>query len=134
MIFIIGGRNQGKLDYVMSLKQFTDKDIADCHNCSEDDVVRKCVIYNFDLLIKRLLKKYDNPDVVKETVREIIDSNPEAIIISNEIGYGVVPTDSFDRTYRELTGRISCDIAKRAVQVHRVICGIGTIIKGDKND
>ena len=49
MIFIIGGRNQGKLDYVLSLKQFTDEDIADCHDCSEDDVARKRVIYNFNI-------------------------------------------------------------------------------------
>lgn len=134
MIFVIGGENQGKLEYVLSLKNFKKEDIADCTDCSKEDIEQKRIIYNFNLLIKRLLKEYNDSDIVKKKVKEILDANPEAIIISNEIGYGVVPIDSFERAYRELTGRISCDIAKRSVQVHRVICGIGTIIKGEKND
>ena len=49
--------------------------------------------------------------------------------MTNELGYGVVPTDSFDRAYREKTGRVCCRIAKEADEVHRVVCGIGTVIK-----
>ena len=29
-----------------------------------------------------------------------------SVVISNEIGYGIVPMDKFERRYRELTGRI----------------------------
>ena len=55
--------------------------------------------------------------------------NPQILIISNELGYGVVPVDSFDREYREAAGRICTRIARSAVSVHRVVCGIGTVIK-----
>lgn len=134
MIFVIGGENQGKLEYVLNLKNLDNNDVADCSYCSEEDIADKKIIYNFNLLIKRMLKEYEDSEIVKEKVKEILDRNEEAVIISNEIGYGVVPIDSFDRQYRELTGRISCDIAKKAEQVHRVICGIGTVIKGDRCD
>ena len=30
---------------------------------------------------------------------------------------------------REKTGRICCRIAKEAGEVHRVVCGLGTVIK-----
>lgn len=134
MIFVIGGENQGKLEYVLNLKNLKNDDVADCFDCSKEDITKKKVIYNFNFLIKRLLKKYNDSQIVKEKVKEILAENPDAVIVSNEIGYGIVPMDSFDREYRELTGRISCDIAQKAEQVHRVICGIGAIIKGDRCD
>ena len=58
------------------------------------------------------------------------EQNPEIILVTNELGYGVVPVDRFDREYRERTGRICCEISKEAKEVPRVICGIGTVIKG----
>ena len=37
--------------------------------------------------------------------------------------------DKIERTYREQVGRTCTKLAKFSTQVHRVICGIGTIIK-----
>ena len=51
-------------------------------------------------------------------------------MITNELGSGVIPADPFDRQWREASGRAACDLAKYAAQVHRVVCGIGTVIKG----
>ena len=34
-----------------------------------------------------------------------------------------------NRAYREKTGRVCCQAARRASEVHRVVCGIGTVIK-----
>lgn len=92
------------------------------------------VIYNFNNLIKELLVVYDDEEKVKEKIKKMIKENRKAVIISNEIGYGIVPIDKFERRYRELTGRICCEIVKGSKEVHRVICGIGTIIKGEEND
>ena len=52
------------------------------------------------------------------------------MLITDEIGYGIVPTDAFYREYRETHGRVCTQIAAEAKEVHRVICGIGTVIKG----
>ena len=49
--------------------------------------------------------------------------------MTNELGYGVVPVDAFDRLWREKTGRICTELAGKAEEVHRVVCGIGMVIK-----
>ena len=56
-------------------------------------------------------------------------SNPRILLISNELGCGVVPVDAFDRKYRETAGRICTEIAAKSSQVIRVVCGIGTVLK-----
>ena len=139
MIFVIGGVHQGKLDYTLKLTKFNNEDVIDCLNIGSlkiDEVLtdNSPVVYNFNILIKELLKLYDNEDVVKEKINSMLKNNRKLVIISNEIGYGIVPIDKFERRYRELTGRICCQVAKESEEVHRVICGIGTVIKGDRND
>ncbi|KIR01579.1 hypothetical protein P261_00393 [Lachnospiraceae bacterium TWA4] len=52
------------------------------------------------------------------------------MLVSNELGYGIVPMDAFDRKYRETTGRICCMIAEQADEVYRVVCGLPQKIKG----
>ncbi|MDU1602853.1 MULTISPECIES: bifunctional adenosylcobinamide kinase/adenosylcobinamide-phosphate guanylyltransferase [Clostridium] len=139
MIFIIGGENQGKLEYLFNISRFKKEDVVDCLNvdglkAEEILMSNKPVIYNFNNLIKELLVVYDDEEKVKEKIKKMIKENRKAVIISNEIGYGIVPIDKFERRYRELTGRICCEVAKESKEVHRVICGIGTIIKGEEND
>ena len=58
-----------------------------------------------------------------------VETHPGCIIISDEIGNGIVPVNSFEREYRERTGRILVELAGRAEEVVRVICGIGQKIK-----
>lgn len=60
---------------------------------------------------------------------ELYRKNPDIIIVSNELGYGVVPMERFDRDYRETVGRVCTCIAARSDAVTRVVCGIGTRIK-----
>lgn len=139
MIFIIGGEHQGKLEYLFNISTFKKEDILDCSNVKDikvDEILisSKPVIYNFNNLIKKLLLVYNDEEKVKEKIETMIKENKKSVIISNEIGYGIVPIDKFERKYRELTGRICCEIAKESKEVHRVICGIGTIIKGEIND
>lgn len=139
MIFIIGGENQGKLEYLFNISTFKKEDVVDCLKVDElkaEEILmsNKPVIYNFNNLIKELLVVYDDEEKVKEKIKKMIKENRKAVIISNEIGYGIVPIDKFERRYRELTGRICCEVAKESKEVHRVICGIGTIIKGEEND
>ena len=50
---------------------------------------------------------------------------------AQEVGYGVVPVDAFDRKYREAVGRVCTKLAAYSHKVTRVVCGIGTVIKDD---
>ena len=51
------------------------------------------------------------------------------VIVSDEVGYGVVPIDAFDRKYREAVGRVCTELAGYSQRVTRVACGIGMVIK-----
>lgn len=126
MWLITGGAYQGKLDYVMSKKTIPFEQIVDGETCELQELLEKSLVTNFHLWVKRmLLEKKD----VFPLVEEMFQKNPDLIIIVNELGCGIVPMDAFDRAYREVTGRVCSKIAKEATEVHRVVCGIGMVIK-----
>lgn len=51
------------------------------------------------------------------------------VLVSDEVGSGIVPIDAFEREFREKNGRVNCYLAVQAEQVIRVTAGIGTRIK-----
>lgn len=138
MELYIGGISQGKLVYVLQKYQIN-KDsplLCDGAICSKEDILTKPYINHFHEFIRRLLQEQESKEGVKtgyieEFLSEFFDKNPKAVVISNEVGYGIVPMDRKDRIYRETVGRSLCKIAERSIRVERIICGLGTVIKGD---
>lgn len=61
--------------------------------------------------------------------RQFCTEHPNAVVIANEVGAGVVPMRAEDRAFREAVGRALCVIAQEAGQVTRCVCGIGVRIK-----
>ena len=55
-----------------------------------------------------------------------------AILVSNEVGMGIVPDSAETRLYRDLVGRANQAIAARAGRVTLVSCGIPLHLKGAK--
>lgn len=51
------------------------------------------------------------------------------ILVTDEVGCGIVPFHREERLWREASGRLNCRIAAAADQVWRVCCGMGTQIK-----
>ena len=51
------------------------------------------------------------------------------IVVSNEIGMGIVPGDKLTRLYRDMVGRANQEIAKEADEVFLVVSGISLKIK-----
>jgi adenosylcobinamide kinase/adenosylcobinamide-phosphate guanylyltransferase len=54
------------------------------------------------------------------------------VVISTEIGGGVVPVDPAERRKRESAGRLACLLAERADTVIRVCCGLPRFLKGEE--
>ena len=61
--------------------------------------------------------------------KRICAEHPEAVIVADEVGAGVVPIAAEDRAFREAVGRALCVIAQNSEKVVRVTCGIGVRIK-----
>ena len=127
MILVVGGAFQGKLKYAKEAFGLEDADFADGVSCGSDDVFEKKGINRLHEYVRRSLKEGRS---IQGLAEELARRNPDAVIICNELGSGVVPADAFDREWREAVGRLCCGIAREAEQVHRVVCGIGTVIKG----
>ena len=54
---------------------------------------------------------------------------PHVIIVSNEVGYGIVPDNALSRRFRDIAGYANQIIAKEADNVYLVTAGIETKIK-----
>ena len=122
---IIGGAYQGKLEYARKL--YPQIQWADGEIDSFEKIQNAIGIYHFEIYIKRILKneKLD----IKEIIEQIFAKDIQEVIICDEVGYGLVPVDSFERYYREQVGRICTTLAKQADKVTRVVCGIGEKLK-----
>lgn len=124
MELYIGGKSQGKLTYVQRKKGKLP--VADGRYCRTEDALNEPMVNHFHLLIMRIMR--EDGDVMGY-IHDIIQKNPEVILISDEVGCGVVPIDPFERRYREAVGKAHCELAKYADTVERVFCGIGQRIK-----
>lgn len=110
MVFIIGGAFQGQKEYAM-------------------------LHYPKRLIIEELHQKIfhwmqegkDTKQEIKNLIRYAKEE--DAVVLTDEIGYGIVPNRAFLREYREEVGRLCCLLAAEADVVIRVVAGIGMVIK-----
>ena len=121
---IIGGAFQGKAQY--ATKIYPKLELTDGFKCPLDEI-RNCVAINkFHLFTRRWLLE----GKTKEALLTILENNRSLqLLISDEIGYGLVPIDDFEREYREFHGRVMTELAEQADCVERVVCGIPQRIK-----
>lgn len=124
MEMIIGGAYQGKTDYAKA--KYPNLNWIDGASGSEEELMTAQGVLDFQKYIREELKRCDD---VSDLAEKIISRNPELVIVSQEVGYGVVPVDAFDRKYREAVGRVCTKLSAYSSKVTRVVCGIGTVIK-----
>lgn len=65
----------------------------------------------------------------REFAKEVCTRHPQAVVVADEVGAGVVPMRAENRAFREAVGRALCIIAQNSEAVVRVTCGIGVRIK-----
>lgn len=123
MKLVIGGAYQGKRSYATSQYGIQEEEWLDGKNCSEEDLLKARAVYDFHICIQR-------HEQLELKIKEICEKNPRIIIVTTEVGAGVVPMNVQDRVWRERCGRICTRLAREADEVVRVCCGIGQKIKG----
>ena len=64
-----------------------------------------------------------------EFARAFCREHPQAVVVADEVGSGVVPIEAEARAYREAVGRALCVVAQSAEAVTRCVCGIGVRVK-----
>jgi len=51
------------------------------------------------------------------------------ILVTNEVGFGIVPDNRLGRIFRDIAGRVNQYIASRATEVYLLVCGLPIKIK-----
>lgn len=84
------------------------------------------VLPDFHETVRSAMTRGETADAL---AARILRDTPDAVIVANEIGAGIVPMAAEDRAWREAVGRTLCTLAQAAESVTRVVCGIGVRIK-----
>lgn len=77
--------------------------------------------------------QFDEMDFVQERqwlLEAVAAVQGQLLLVSNEIGWGVMPMSSVARRYGDLLGRLNQDIAARCQRVTLVACGLPLALKG----
>jgi len=115
MILIIGGAYQGKFEYAKA-------NFKEGHQ----------IINNFHKYVRKTMQQGKDPELEAKQLmnKAVLAGNADKLVlVSDEVGSGIVPIDAFEREFREKNGRVNCYLAGQAEQVIRVTAGNGTRFK-----
>lgn len=131
MVFIVGGREQGKEEFAgEQFPVLENKKLVDGSRALWEEFLKAYYAINLQEMIRRRLEEGEALEVLEqEMAGQLFAACPERVLVADEIGCGIVPADKFSRDYRELTGRICCQLAQKSREVWRVTAGIGQRIK-----
>ncbi|MEM8920489.1 MAG: bifunctional adenosylcobinamide kinase/adenosylcobinamide-phosphate guanylyltransferase, partial [Pseudomonadota bacterium] len=90
-----------------------------------------CVVDCLTLWLSNLM--HHNRDVDAETAQlcaAIAASPIPIILVSNEVGLGIVPETPLGRTFRDAQGRLNQDVAAVCDHVEVLVAGLPLILKG----
>ena len=84
-----------------------------------------------------LMHRLERCDTTTSQVRRflsVLDAPPCSIIlVTNEVGMGIVPENEMARRYRDLAGQLNQMVAQKADRVVLMVSGIPLTIKGETN-
>jgi adenosylcobinamide kinase/adenosylcobinamide-phosphate guanylyltransferase len=72
----------------------------------------------------------DPYDEVRAFLTALENPPCDLVIVTNELGSGIIPLDAMTRTYRDHAGWLNQDVAKIADEVVLVACGLPLHLKG----
>ncbi|BDI31710.1 adenosylcobinamide kinase/adenosylcobinamide phosphate guanyltransferase [Capsulimonas corticalis] len=67
---------------------------------------------------------------VRELAQVAQQAAPTVIVVSNEVGMGLVPETALGRVFRDVAGRANQEMAAAATRVRLLVAGIPMVVKG----
>ncbi len=109
---------------------------------AETCVLLDCVGFLLDNALFSSISDWDDPaqsaaDAAEKAVKAELSAlaklcdavNADLVMVTNEVGDGLVPATKISRLYRDALGRINCHAAALADRVFLTVCGIPLQIK-----
>lgn len=125
MIMIIGGSYQGKLQFAIQKFSVPEEKIYQGIFPAEENQ-EPVIINGLNTLVRKLMEQETDPE---EEILKQMKGFPNAIVITDEIGSGIVPMDRLEIRFREQVGRIQVRLAENASEVYRIVCGLPQKLK-----
>ncbi|GAA0069360.1 hypothetical protein UT300003_08830 [Clostridium sardiniense] len=126
MILVFGGAYNGKLAYVKEKYNLCDKDIFYCNSGNIN--LEKKVICGFHIFVRNMIIENKSP---LEYIKNNMDKLKDKIIITDDIGLGIVPIEKVDRVWRDEHGKSIQYISSRSKKVIRIFLGIEKVLKDE---
>ena len=81
-------------------------------------------------LTNHLLASHDITEATHALIAALAACPAPVVIVSNEVGYGIVPENALARRFRDEQGRLNQRLAREAALVVTVIAGLPLVLKG----
>jgi adenosylcobinamide kinase/adenosylcobinamide-phosphate guanylyltransferase len=100
--------------------------------------VLKNIDNNYDVILFECLTTYlgnlyyyqlDVQERIDRLVDVLSNMSTDVIVVTNEVGWGIIPENPIARQYAEMLGKTNTRLAKLAKEVYLVVSGIGVRIK-----
>lgn len=111
------------------------------HNSAQEAVLLECITTLITNVMYDAAGATPEDDWDFETMEQVVNqqvdillaaceaSPAEVILVTNEVGMGIVPENRLARHFRDIAGRVNQRLAQRADEVWLVVSGIGVKIK-----
>ena len=96
-----------------------------------------CILIDcLTLLVSNLILSGESQEQVLNKIKGILaalrEIEAKIILVSNEVGLGIVPDNKLGRVFRDIAGKANQLIAKEAQEVYFAVSGIPMKIKGER--
>lgn len=95
-------------------------------------VIIDCLTLLISNLLLEGLDDYTIEDRINKILKTLKSQKCKSIIVSNEVGLGIVPGNHMTRRFRDLAGKINQSVANEASEVFFMVSGLPSKIKGGK--
>ncbi len=92
-------------------------------------VVVDCLTLWLNNILREKIRPRQIPTHVRKFLKAMRASSGQIVIVSNELGLGLVPGDSVSREFRDMAGRMNQLVAAEADEVHFLVSGIPLRLK-----
>ena len=128
MELIIGGAYSGKLTYAVKEHVLSKGSLFDLGRGLPAPRSTPCCLYHLEAFTRACAVSGMSAEEVMDALAPFPDER-HTVIVSREIGCGIVPMDGLERAYRELHGQVLALLARKAARVVRLFAGIEEVLK-----
>lgn len=100
-------------------------------NCPERVILIDCLTLLVSNLLLKEEKEKEICDRIQVVARNAKKYNRATIVVTNEVGWGVIPSTPMGRKFRDLAGKANQILAREANRVWLMVAGIPLSVKGD---